>query len=591
MSDTNPNGKRSAGGESPIDDQDAEFIVEKIVGKSFLNGRPHVLVKWQGYPIEQSTWEPLEEMDKCLDLVSDYEQQLFNDCQEKAKAKVEKELAKDVDPKVATTSVGAAKQSEGSSVQAQQVKVVNEQPDPLLPTTSSGGSPTKVMPQGLPPFPVLIKQEDQEYPTMLSGKRKPVVSFTEEKQLTTVEEEDPALAATSSGSNPSMGSVDLVKQEVPDYPTPISSSQEKQQNIVEEGEQGLAITSSESKLADTSIANAVVKEKDQEAPTTSSKRKTAWGSNQPWNGKKKGKGGKNKAKLAKTSKAASTQPKPTTMDVGSDVNEDLPTSSSVSFTQATQPTNSLPAATGKGAKPKKLKLASVKKTSDETLGSAASTQQKPTNMDVGSEVDDDLPTSSSGFITQATQPKNSLPAATGKGAKTKKLKLASANNTSDETIEAAAPLPLAASAALPENPLQDALNALPNLEQMTIRDPDQIKIDQLLAELDDRLSRPIANAFNLSRARGNGGRNGRNGRGGRRGAGNPWNQPYQGIFGLDRGLEMEKVEHSFKIRDLHFLFVTWKGCPEMDTVTLPSVRYLYPKLVIDYLEMLKGKRR
>nr|XP_016936643.2 uncharacterized protein LOC108014933 [Drosophila suzukii] len=440
---TNSNGKRSAGGESPIDDQDAEYIVEKIVGKSFLDGRPQVLVKWQGYPIEQSTWEPLEEMDKCLDLVSDYEQQLFYDCQEKAK--IEREL------------VGASKQSEGSSVQATQVKIVNEQPDPLLPTTSFGGSPTKFTTQGLPPFPVLVKQEDQEYP---------MVSLTQEKQLTTVEEEDQV-------------SVHLVKQEDQDYPTTFSSVQEKQQNIVEEGDQGL--------------------------PTTSSGRKTAWGSNQPWNGKKKGKYGKNKAKLAKKSKAASTQQKPTTMDVGSEEDEDLK--------------NSMPVASGKGAKPKKLKLASAKETSDETLG-------------------------------------------------------------------AAAPFPLArcsASAAC-----FDALNALPDLEQMTIKDPDQIKIDQLLAELDDRLSRPAGNFFKLSRGRGNGGRNGR---GGRRAAGNPWNQPYQGVFGLDRGLEMEKVEHSFKILDFHFLFVTWKGCPEMDTVTLPSVRYLYPQLVIDYLETLKRKRR
>jgi len=62
---TNSNGKRSAGGESPIDDQDAEYIVEKIVGKSFLDGRPQVLVKWQGYPIEQSTWEPRHALFLC----------------------------------------------------------------------------------------------------------------------------------------------------------------------------------------------------------------------------------------------------------------------------------------------------------------------------------------------------------------------------------------------------------------------------------------------------------------------------------------------------------------------------------------------
>ncbi|XP_016949374.1 uncharacterized protein LOC108024107 [Drosophila biarmipes] len=499
-----PAGGRSDGGESPFDDQDPEFQVEKIVGKRFLNGRPQVLVKWEGYPPEQSTWEPLEEMDKCLDLLSNFERQLFYECQEKAK------LAKEVDQKLPTTCLGAEKQGEGSSVQAKQDEVVNEEPAPLVPTTSSGRPSTQIKPIGLPLSIDLVKQEDQKKPVVFFTQKKPVVFFTQRKQLAVVK--------------------GLVEQEDQDYPAMFFGGRKpgKQQTIVEQVDQEPPMSSSKSEPEETSIADGVGQPKGQGAPTTSSARKTAWGSNQPWYGKKKkARGGKAKAKIGnKKPSPASTQQKPAIKDVGSEVDTAIFTSCSVTLTQATQPLNSLPAVTANEAKAKKLKVTSYRKTS------------------------------------------------------------------SDEALGAAAPLSLACCAASaagsPEDPPRGVWNSLEALEQLTIKDPIQMELDQLLEELDSRLSRPAGNLFNLTKGCGNGGRSGC---GGRRAFGDPWKQPYQGVFGLERGLEMEKVQHSFKVRGLLFLFVTWKGCSEMDTVTLPSVRYLYPQLIIDYLETLKRKRR
>ncbi|EDV37001.1 oxpecker [Drosophila ananassae] len=54
-----------------------EFVVEKIIGKRFVRGHPQVLVKWVGFPICESTWEPMVNMGNCMRLLADFEAQLF----------------------------------------------------------------------------------------------------------------------------------------------------------------------------------------------------------------------------------------------------------------------------------------------------------------------------------------------------------------------------------------------------------------------------------------------------------------------------------------------------------------------------------
>ncbi|EDW91766.1 chromobox protein homolog 1 [Drosophila yakuba] len=66
-----------------LEDKSSEFTVEKFMAKRYLRGRPQYLAKWEGYSMDQSTWEPLENLGNCMTLVADFEAELFKKSQEK----------------------------------------------------------------------------------------------------------------------------------------------------------------------------------------------------------------------------------------------------------------------------------------------------------------------------------------------------------------------------------------------------------------------------------------------------------------------------------------------------------------------------
>lgn len=60
--------------ESPLSQgSNEEYVVEQITDKRLKNGRTEYLVKWQGYPVSESTWEPIENLKAVMNIVNDFE--------------------------------------------------------------------------------------------------------------------------------------------------------------------------------------------------------------------------------------------------------------------------------------------------------------------------------------------------------------------------------------------------------------------------------------------------------------------------------------------------------------------------------------
>jgi hypothetical protein len=55
------------------EDNQEEYEVEKILDKRIIHKKPQYLVKWFGYPLYDSTWEPIENLKNCKEKVKEYE--------------------------------------------------------------------------------------------------------------------------------------------------------------------------------------------------------------------------------------------------------------------------------------------------------------------------------------------------------------------------------------------------------------------------------------------------------------------------------------------------------------------------------------
>ncbi|XP_049872163.1 chromobox protein homolog 5-like [Pectinophora gossypiella] len=65
-----------------------EYVVEKVLDKRTVKGKTQYLLKWKGYKEEESTWEPVENLD-CEELIKTFEENL------KEKQKTEKKKPED----------------------------------------------------------------------------------------------------------------------------------------------------------------------------------------------------------------------------------------------------------------------------------------------------------------------------------------------------------------------------------------------------------------------------------------------------------------------------------------------------------------
>ncbi|XP_030025476.2 histone-lysine N-methyltransferase SUV39H2 isoform X1 [Manduca sexta] len=49
-----------------------EFIIEKIIGFKYEFGKEYFHVKWKGWPDSENTWEPIEHLDNCPDIIKEF---------------------------------------------------------------------------------------------------------------------------------------------------------------------------------------------------------------------------------------------------------------------------------------------------------------------------------------------------------------------------------------------------------------------------------------------------------------------------------------------------------------------------------------
>jgi chromobox protein 1 len=59
--------------EDAASDDEAEFEVEAILNRRKRNNKLEYFVKWKGYPTSDNTWEPIEHLTNCADLVTTFD--------------------------------------------------------------------------------------------------------------------------------------------------------------------------------------------------------------------------------------------------------------------------------------------------------------------------------------------------------------------------------------------------------------------------------------------------------------------------------------------------------------------------------------
>jgi len=53
--------------------EESNYIVERILEKRVRNGKAEYKVKWQGYPLADSTWEPIGHLSGVLYMVDEFD--------------------------------------------------------------------------------------------------------------------------------------------------------------------------------------------------------------------------------------------------------------------------------------------------------------------------------------------------------------------------------------------------------------------------------------------------------------------------------------------------------------------------------------
>ena len=58
-----------------IEEKSGDYEVEKIINSQLKRGKLQYLIKWKNYPIEESTWEPKDHLEKAKSTITKFHQE------------------------------------------------------------------------------------------------------------------------------------------------------------------------------------------------------------------------------------------------------------------------------------------------------------------------------------------------------------------------------------------------------------------------------------------------------------------------------------------------------------------------------------
>lgn len=53
--------------------KESEYEVDRILDKRMRDGIMVYKIQWKGFPASEATWEPVENLQKCKDMISEFE--------------------------------------------------------------------------------------------------------------------------------------------------------------------------------------------------------------------------------------------------------------------------------------------------------------------------------------------------------------------------------------------------------------------------------------------------------------------------------------------------------------------------------------
>ncbi|XP_043642839.1 chromo domain-containing protein cec-1 [Drosophila teissieri] len=524
----------------PPNDQAPEYKVEKIVGKRFINGRPQFLVKWEDFPHEDNTWEPMENVGNCMQLVCDFEAELFRRRQNAVgnpdealdtspscsgplitentarSSKKTQQRSKPLQTKTkAKTSQMNRKEKENIKKMAGTIKNIQNRPKALKPSTIQIPTPSSTD----------VSDDKTSTPTKNMIKTPRFHSQFNDLNLSESSDEEPE-GATSLNYQQAR----LPKQKTPTPPKPrglIAPSQDedalvasKQVPPVLHREKSQPMQSPRQSDDSDACSSTSVSSSDESSSSSNSSTESSSSS-------------------VASFKVAQSKPNPTSLDqiTLSSSLPDVSTAGPAAFSL-----NALKEEARKWATDKRESILGTSTSKPESASSTMGSNDMPQSMALDPSTDNDT----TDF-------------------EMKRMHSCPAKQQSNWNV----PEPL----------------VNPSVEQVRSRQPENRRKSQAgttkevapkqsitthAPELDSK-----EEAMTLP-----GGRRGRTRQ--------DWRMPERKApFGLDRGLELDEVHHCYQVGEHLFLFVSWKGCQAIDAVPLKDLKEAYPLQIIKYFQSLK----